>query len=110
MEENAQNELVEDLGVLLYYKYVNIPDTDALVDWFQNNCTSLGLLGRVRVAPEGINVTVGGKMTSLEKHITAVESNSLFKGCDFKLASCQRPLDQRIAKECGFTSLSVRAV
>lgn len=109
-EENAQNELVEDHGVLLYYKYVNIPDTDALVDWFQDNCTFLGLLGRVRVAPEGINVTVGGKMSSLEKHITAVESIPLFKGCDFKLASCHRPLDQRIAKECGFTSLSVRAV
>lgn len=109
-EEDAPNELVEDHGVLLYYKYVNIPDTDALVDWFQNNCTFLGLLGRVRVAPEGINVTVGGKMSSLEKHITAVESIPLFKGCDFKLASCHRPLDQRIAKECGFTSLSVRAV
>ncbi|KAH9312448.1 hypothetical protein KI387_027483 [Taxus chinensis] len=111
-EQNIENEKIreEEDGVLLYYKYVDIPDTESLLNWFRNDCTALGLVGRVRIAPNGINVTVGGKMTSLEKHIAAVDSNTLFKGCDFKLASCQCLLDQQIAKECGFTSLSVRAV
>ncbi|KAL5580374.1 hypothetical protein UlMin_012816, partial [Ulmus minor] len=53
---------------------------------------------------------VGGKLSSLKKHIAAVELNSLFQGTDFKLAACPRPLDDKVAKECGFTSLSVRVV
>lgn len=49
-------------------------------------------------------------MCALEEHISAVKLNSLFEGTDFKLASCHEPLDDRVAKECGFTSLSIRIV
>lgn len=45
-------------GVLLYYKYASVPDVDELVSFYESNCSSLGLLGRVRVAPHGVNVTV----------------------------------------------------
>ena len=49
-------------------------------------------------------------MSSLEKHIEAMKSDILFEGTDFKLASCDGPSDERIARECGFTDLSVRVV
>lgn len=49
-------------------------------------------------------------MTALEKHIEEMSSNPLFEGTDFKLASCEDPIDERVARECGFTSLSVRVV
>lgn len=49
-------------------------------------------------------------MSSLEKHISIIKSNELFKGTDFKLASCHSPSNERVAKECGFTSLSIRVV
>lgn len=49
-------------------------------------------------------------MRALEKHIEEVKSNSLFEGTDFKLAFCHQPLDDKVAKECGFTSLSIRIV
>ncbi|KAF3779535.1 Rhodanese-like domain-containing protein 6 [Nymphaea thermarum] len=100
----------EEQGVLLYYRYVTIPDVPSMALFFRANCESLGLLGRVRISPSGVNVTVGGKMTSLKQHIAAVESYSLFEGTDFKLASCRRPSDDRVATECGFTTLSVRVV
>lgn len=99
-------------GVLLYYKYTTspIPDLQELFNFYQTNCTSLSLLGRVRLSPLGVNVTIGGKMSALEKHIEAVKSNCLFEGTDFKLASCNQPLDDKVARECGFTSLSIRIV
>ncbi|KAJ6737771.1 THIOSULFATE SULFURTRANSFERASE/RHODANESE-LIKE DOMAIN-CONTAINING PROTEIN 2 [Salix viminalis] len=75
-----------------------------------SNCTSLSLLGRVRLSLHGVNVTVGGKLSSLEKHIEAVKAISLFEGTDFKLASCHFPLNDKVAHECGFTSLSIRIV
>ncbi|KAJ6306028.1 hypothetical protein OIU78_021371 [Salix suchowensis] len=76
----------EQYGVLLYYKYTEIPDLNSLLSFYNSNCTSLSLLGRVRLSLHGVNVTVGGKLSSLEKHIEAV------------------------AHECGFTSLSIRIV
>ncbi|XP_038717314.1 rhodanese-like domain-containing protein 6 isoform X1 [Tripterygium wilfordii] len=97
-------------GVLLYYKYTSIPDLDNLVSFYRSNCDSLRLLGRVRVAPHGVNVTVGGELSSVERHIAAVKGNSLFEGTDFKLATCDYPLNEKVARECGFTSLSVRVV
>lgn len=36
--------------------------------------------------------------------------NCLFEGTDFKLASCHEPSNDRVAVECGFTSLSIRIV
>lgn len=53
---------------------------------------------------------VGGKLSSLESHIAAVKSNSLFGGTDFKLASSHSPLDDKVAHDCGFTTLSIRIV
>lgn len=103
-------ERAEPYGVLLYYKYASVADLDELVSFYERNCSSLGLLGRVRLAPHGVNVTVGGKLSALEGHINAVKSNALFEGTDFKLASCDQPMNDQVAKECGFTSLSIRVV
>ncbi|KZV43675.1 rhodanese-like domain-containing protein 6-like [Dorcoceras hygrometricum] len=107
-EKEAENE--QHYGVLLYYKYTDIPNLQDLFDFYQSNCTSLSLLGRVRLSAHGVNVTVGGKLKALEKHIEAVKSISLFEGTDFKLASCSEPNNDRVADECGFTSLSIRIV
>ncbi|KAF5463304.1 hypothetical protein F2P56_019226 [Juglans regia] len=107
---HAEEQDRQQYGVLLYYKYTEIPDLNDLVAFYECNCNSLGLLGRVRLSPQGVNVTVGGKLSLLEKHIAAVMSNILFEGTDFKLATCDHPLNDKVAKECGFTSLSIRVV
>lgn len=49
-------------------------------------------------------------MSSLESHIDAVKSISVFEGADFKLASSHYPFNDKVAQECGFTSLSIRIV
>nr|XP_011466188.1 PREDICTED: rhodanese-like domain-containing protein 6 isoform X2 [Fragaria vesca subsp. vesca] len=108
---NSKEEQDEDqYGVLLYYKYTQIPDLDDLYNFYNSNCNSLSLLGRVRLSTLGVNVTVGGKLSALKKHIGEVESYSLFEGTDFKLAACGRPSNDKVAEECGFTSLSIRIV
>ncbi|KAK0600405.1 hypothetical protein LWI29_014613 [Acer saccharum] len=53
---------------------------------------------------------VGGELSSLESHIDAVKAISLFEGTDFKLVSSHHPLNDKVAHECGFTSLSVQIV
>lgn len=55
---SGDNQSQEQYGVLLYYKYSTIPDLNSLFTFYESNCSSLGLLGRVRLAPHGVNVTV----------------------------------------------------
>ncbi|CAN7019695.1 hypothetical protein BRARA_F00588 [Brassica rapa] len=108
--EKQRIEDKEQYGVLLYYKYTTVPDVDELVSFYESSCNSLGLLGRVRLSTHGVNVTVGGKLAALEEHIASAKSNCLFEGTDFKLASCNHPLNDKVSQECGFTSLSIRVV
>ncbi|KAI5398670.1 variant 2, Rhodanese-like domain-containing protein 6, partial [Lathyrus oleraceus] len=110
-ETMSDKKTTDQYGVLLYYKYVDIPNLDDLLTFYRSNCSSLSLLGRVRLSPHGVNVTVGGNLPSLEQHIEALKANcTLFHGTDFKLATCHHPLNDDVAKECGFTSLSIRIV
>jgi predicted sulfurtransferase len=45
-------------GVLLYYKYAEVPDAAALAAFYEAHCSDLALVGRVRVGPDGVNATV----------------------------------------------------
>lgn len=57
-KEQEQQQQQEQYGVLLYYKYTEIPDLNSLLSFYNSNCTSLTLLGRVRLSLHGVNVTV----------------------------------------------------
>lgn len=75
-------------GILLYYKYVDIKNSaEAIKEWYKS---TLGaeVVGRVRVAYDGVNATLGGPMWKLEGHITEMKDHPLIQGedIDFKLA------------------------
>lgn len=57
-------------GILLYYRYAEVPDVNDLVNFYDSNCKSLGLLGRVRIAPDGVNVTVSIRVSILSHFFT----------------------------------------
>ncbi|XP_071698353.1 rhodanese-like domain-containing protein 6 [Rutidosis leptorrhynchoides] len=107
---DTKNIKDDEYGVLLYYKYTKIPNLDDLFTFYNSNCNSLSLLGRVRLAPHGVNVTIGGKLSALKEHIACMSKNDLFERTDFKLATCSEPINDKIAEECGFTTLSIRIV
>lgn len=49
-------------GVLLYYKYAEVPDAPALAAFYESRCRALALVGRVRVGPDGVNATVSVRL------------------------------------------------
>lgn len=55
----------DEEGVLLYYKFVQILEPEKTKSWLFDLSASLGLLGRIRVAHDGINVTVCRRFTIL---------------------------------------------
>jgi len=70
--------------VLLYYKYISIPDAKKVRDEQQKLCLKLNLKGRVIIAEEGINGTVEGTVFDTEKYIKAMGKTPYFKGISYK--------------------------
>lgn len=70
--------------ILLFYKYVDIEHPEAIKQWQLNLCKSLNLLGRVIIAHEGVNGTLGGSDEETDHYIDAMLKHPLFNGIDFK--------------------------
>ncbi|NWZ70244.1 TSTD2 protein, partial [Acrocephalus arundinaceus] len=74
--------------VLLYYCYCEVRDPEKLCAWQKALCQHLHLTGKVRVASEGINGTVGGSKVATSLYIKVMLSQPLFKNIlcqeDFK--------------------------
>ncbi len=72
--------------ILLYYKYVAIHDPLGMQAWQKELCAQLNLTGRIIIAHEGINGTVGGSQEAVENYQAAMLENSLFSDIDFKIS------------------------
>ena len=70
--------------ILLFYKYVDIEQPEIVQTWMRNLCSDLGLTGRIILAEEGINGTVGGSDEAAQQFIIAMSNNPLFTNIDFK--------------------------
>lgn len=79
--------LSEDLKytVLLYYRFIPIPDTDAIIKEQEEICEKFNLRGRILVAPEGINGTVSGLHDDAQKYMEFMKSHPGFDGIEFKI-------------------------
>lgn len=75
--------------VLLYYCYCEVKDPEKLCAWQKALCQHLHLTGKVRVASEGINGTVGGSKVAINLYVEVMLSQPLFKDVlcqeDFKV-------------------------
>ncbi|KAJ0395109.1 hypothetical protein P43SY_004661 [Pythium insidiosum] len=91
--------------VLLYYKYVAIAATSEELEQFVDEhtalCQALELRGRVRIAKEGINGTLGGTAERVQQYVAHMAALERFADVDWKTsASDVRP----------FAELQVRIV
>ncbi|NXB68831.1 TSTD2 protein, partial [Struthidea cinerea] len=85
----SHDDLTSQVGeVLLYYCYCEVKDPEKLCAWQKALCQHLHLTGKVRVASEGINGTVGGSKVATSLYIKVMLSQPLFKNIlcqeDFK--------------------------
>ena len=89
----------EKINVLLYYKYVHVPDPKKFCEEHLALCKNLELKGRIYVAEEGINGTVSGTEDAITKYKQAMWNNLLFKDIEFK---------ESVAPEHPFEKIFVR--
>ena len=72
------------MPVLLFYHYCDVADPAALAVQQRHLCHSLGLTGRVRVASEGINATLGGDRAACAAYERELASDPRFGAVEFK--------------------------
>lgn len=70
--------------VLLYYKYINIPNPEKWAAEHLKWCKENGIKGRILVAKIGLNGTCAGPRALMEKYKQKLQSDPLFKDIVFK--------------------------
>ena len=99
---------------MLYYAYVDLRDgrREDVRSWYHGSVHALGLVGRVRVAWDGVNATLGGPMADLQRHIEDVRAHPLLGGhdIDFKLCESSGPASSAAVEESKFSGLVVELV
>ncbi|GKU78868.1 rhodanese-related sulfurtransferase [Paenibacillus sp. L3-i20] len=78
-------ENVMPYRILLYYKYVAIPDYEAFAAEHLEYCKQLGVKGRILIAEEGINGTLSGTVEQTEAYMTYMRSHPLFSDMVIKI-------------------------
>ncbi|AOZ91829.1 rhodanese-related sulfurtransferase [Paenibacillus crassostreae] len=75
----------EQYNILLYYKFVSIPNPEEFTAEHLKYCKDLGVKGRIIIAEEGINGTVSGTVEQTEQYMKDLHANPLFADMVFKI-------------------------
>ncbi len=70
--------------IIIFYKYVNIENPDQTVEEQRSICQQLGIKGRILIARQGINATVGGDIEAIEKYKAHLGQHPYFFDVDIK--------------------------
>src|SRR5258708_1238901 len=76
--------LAMEYQVLLYYKYIEIKDPQAVMLWQKMLCDKLRLKGRIIIAHEGINGTVEGLKKDTITYMREMKEYESFKEIQYK--------------------------
>ena len=77
-------EDTKNIRILLFYKFEPISDPESFMREHKEFCNSLDILGKVLVAPEGINGSVSGSREDTEKYKAYLKSLPGFSDIVFK--------------------------
>ena len=82
---------MEKYQTLLYYCYSTIENAEQFAADHLEFCKSLGLVGRIIVADEGLNGTVSGTREACQAYMDAVHADERFAKTDFKVDEVDEP-------------------
>jgi len=71
--------------VLLFYKFLKLPEAEQFAQDHLNYCKELGVKGRILIADEGINGTLSGTAEQTNQYMHDLRQNPLFADIVFKV-------------------------
>ena len=92
------------LKIVLFYRFTIIEKPEVLEEFIRSHCLTLDLLGRVLIAPEGLNGTLSGLVYKIEEFVKYLsEYDSCFAKIDWKYSSYDKehpPFPDLYIKNC----------
>ena len=76
----------EDHPVILFYKYVELADPAGFAAAQRERCAALGLKGRMLIAAEGINGTLGGARAAVDQYLAGLRADERFADIEIKVS------------------------
>ena len=76
--------------IVLYYKFVPVADPTTVMFWQRQLCQRLNLNGRIIIAEQGINGTLGGNIEDLKAYKREMNLHPSFKGIEYKWSDGSR--------------------
>lgn len=70
--------------IILFYKFIAVPDPDTVMFWQRNLCERFNLKGRIILSSQGINGTLGGRMDDVKMYIKDMNKHPFFKKIQYK--------------------------
>jgi len=70
--------------IILFYTYTNIDQPHEIQSWQKQLCRDCNVTGRVLIATEGINATLGGTREAIDQYIAHMRESELFSDIVFK--------------------------
>jgi UPF0176 protein len=97
--KNHQNSQ-QPWTILLYYQYTQIDLPEKFAYEHLKLCKSLGLKGRILVADEGINGTVGGPQAATDEYIKTIRKDKRFADMEFKISQGEAGAFKKMFVRC----------
>lgn len=82
---------MKQFRTLLYYCYSTIENAEQFASDHLAFCNSLGLVGRIIVADEGLNGTVSGTEEACNMYMKAIYADGRFNHTEFKIDEVEEP-------------------
>jgi len=76
--------MADPFPVILFYKYVVVADPHAFAAAQRTLCLELALKGRLLIASEGINGTLAGPPSAIDRYIATLKDDPRFSDIEFK--------------------------
>ncbi len=73
-----------DYKTISFYQYTPVRHPEELCGYLRTLCADFQLLGRILIAPEGINTAVSGKINEVEDFKRALQENVMFSTMTFR--------------------------
>ena len=77
----------ETYPVILFYKYVPIPNAEVFAADQRALCLSLELKGRILIASEGINGTLAGPAEGVNRYVALLKADARFSDIEIKMTT-----------------------
>ncbi len=87
---------MKEYQILLYYCYATIADPDAYREEHHLFCLNNNLLGRIIIAPEGLNGTLSGKADDCTRYMEYIKSDPRFAHTEFKIEAHETHAFQKL--------------